>query len=345
MWARSFWDEHQGDGSPHSKAVAETNLAFLVHDEIKWSTFADVIDAATHDWLQALPDEVLNALATRQTDKFESAIEKYVEAVGWPNGDAEALTDIQRYLGIGDWAEVITSDTNEYLVREDRDPDEDIYARNHGNRWHARPRNWWQNGANQIADRILFLTTETVPTAVAEKAHPGIYVVELNADRMPRDSIETEIARGVNSQKLEILCALRLRELKVETGMPWSAVSNKAPLQGVITHAKARGANGLIGRNVLQTCTYAAPADYDLHQALNAWTGRRDLVSWRHIDEINQSAGRNLGFRHQDNVRHILLINRRLYQTLIITGAFSGLRYDLVVKSDNDQRKNATKKA
>ena len=107
-----------------------------------------------------------------------------------------------------------------------------------------------------------------------------------------------------------------------------------------MTHAKARGANALIGCNVLQTCTYLSPGEYDLHQALNAWTGRTDLVSFRHIDEINQSAGRNLGFRRTDDARHILLINLRLYDTFILTGAFAGLRYDISLQVANQQRKN-----
>src|SRR5215212_2688053 len=59
------------------------------------------------------------------------------------------------------------------------------------------------------------------------------------------------------------------------------------------------------------------PDEYERLQALNAWTGRSDLVGLRHIDEFNQSAGRNLGFRKRGEVRHVLLVNRRLFGLLM----------------------------
>ncbi len=59
-----------------------------------------------------------------------------------------------------------------------------------------------------------------------------------------------------------------------------------------MTHASARGSNELIGKNVVQTMTWMTPGEYEALQALNAWTGRGDLVGLRHIDEFNQTAGR-----------------------------------------------------
>ncbi len=73
-------------------------------------------------------------------------------------------------------------------------------------------------------------------------------------------------------------------------------VSNKVSmLADTMPHVTARGSNDLIGRNVLQTMTFMTPDEYERLQALNAWTGRSDLVGLRHIDEFNQTAGRNLG--------------------------------------------------
>ena len=53
-----------------------------------------------------------------------------------------------------------------------------------------------------------------------------------------------------------------------------------------------------------------------------------EFRSWPDEKSYSRNIG-NLGFRHVPGVRHILLINRRLYDTLCLTDAFAGLRYDL----------------
>ena len=86
------------------------------------------------------------------------------------------------------------------------------------------------------------------------------------------------------------------------------------------------------------------PSQYERLQVLNAWTGRSDLVGLHHIDEFNQSAGRNLGFRYQEGVTHTLLINRSLFGLLTTTGVLSHSRYVWQPHLDKDQR-HAAKKA
>ena len=72
---------------------------------------------------------------------------------------------------------------------------------------------------------------------------------------------------------------------------------------------------------------------------MNAWTGRSDLVGLRHIDEFNQSADRNLGFRKQGDVKHVLLVNRRLFELLMGgAGVLGRTRYDLRLHLDRNQR-------
>ena len=266
-------------------------------------------------------------------------MDSHVEEVAWPNGEAIRAEDVARYLPLVGWNEVMTADTGEYLLRNGNDAEQDIYRQRHGRKWFARSRRWWRDNFVPVANRIVFLTTESVPVAIAEKAHPNIYLVELTADKMARNTIETWPEKSVNSGKLAERCSAAIAELKSETGEQWFAISNKA--KGVATtHASARGANSFIGKNVVQTCTFMAADDYETHQALNAWAGRDDLVSKRHVDEINQTAGRNLGFRYRAGVRHILLINLTLYTTFLVTKHLSGLRYDLVAQATNQTRKN-----
>ncbi len=110
-------------------------------------------------------------------------------------------------------------------------------------------------------------------------------------------------------------------------------------MTGTMPHVTARGSNDLIGRNVLSTMTFMTPDEYEKLQALNAWTGRSDLVGLRHIDEFNQTAGRNLGYRKQGDVKHVVLVNRRLFGLLMGGGEpLKRSRYDFRLHMDKNQR-------
>ena len=74
-------------------------------------------------------------------------------------------------------------------------------------------------------------------------------------------------------------------------------------LTETMPHVVARGSNDLMEKNILQTMTFMTPDEYEKLQALNAWIGRSDLVGLRHIDEFNQTAGRNLGFRKRGDTK------------------------------------------
>ena len=104
-----------------------------------------------------------------------------------------------------------------------------------------------------------------------------------------------------------------------------------------MTHARARGSNNLIGRDVIQTMAFMSPAEYERVQAINAWAGRSDACLLRHVDEFNQTAGRNMGFRGREGSQHHLLVNPRLF-ALIMEGALGRSRYDLRLHMDKGQR-------
>jgi len=114
-----------------------------------------------------------------------------------------------------------------------------------------------------------------------------------------------------------------------------------------MTHVGARGSNALKGLDILQTMTWMTAFEYEQLQALNAWTGRNDLVGLRHIDEFNQTCGRNLGFRHRGDARHTLLVNLRLLDVLLDHHAdvLGRARYGLCLHMDSDQRYESTGRA
>jgi hypothetical protein len=167
-------------------------------------------------------------------------------------------------------------------------------------------------------------------------ADPSWSIFELETPNVPRDSVETHACRYVTGSRLPTVC----REWRENhPADDFFVISNKvASMEATMSHAAARGSNDLIGKNVLQTMTFMTPDEYERLQALNAWTGRSDLVGLRHIDEFNQTAGRNLGFRKQGDVKHVLLVNRRLFGLLIGGEPLKRSRYDFRLYLDKNQR-------
>ncbi|HJE25518.1 MAG TPA: hypothetical protein K8W01_17850, partial [Methylorubrum populi] len=156
--------------------------------------------------------------------------------------------------------------------------------------------------------------------------------------RIQRDVVDVHAHRSVRGDNLATRCA-EFREARPTQS--FAIISNRvAMLEDTITHMAARGSNALIGRNILQTMTFMTPDEYEQMQALNAWTGRRDLVGLRHVDEFNQSAGRNLGFRRRGNVEHHLLVNRRLFELLATSSAqvLGRARYEMRLHVDRQDR-------
>lgn len=253
--------------------------------------------------------------------------------------------------GLGSWDHVVTTDSREYGVRypkandnaesEDEIGFRDMYAARHGRDWRVVSKGWWSG----VADRVILLTTEAVPTEVARTADPDMVVFELEAPKARRDYVDVYADRSVCGDNLARLCADFRAARPAES---WFIVSNRVKtLTDTMTHASARGSNALIGRDILQTMTWMTAFEYEQLQALNAWTGRNDLVGMRHIDEFNQTAGRNLGFRHQGDARHTLLVNLRLLKILLEhhAGVLGRARYGLRLHMDADQRYEATGRA
>ncbi len=163
-------------------------------------------------------------------------------------------------------------------------------------------------------------------------------IFELETPLVPRDPVDVHPSRFVRGDNLATLCQ-EFRDDHPDDD--YFVISNRAKMMTeTMSHMVARGSNELIGRNIVQTMTFMTPDEYERLQALNAWTGRSDLVGLRHIDEFNQTAGRNLGFRKRGDAKHVLLVNRRLFNLLMEagTGVLARSRYRMRLRLDRDQR-------
>ena len=207
------------------------------------------------------------------------------------------------------------------------------YAQNLDRSWCIMDRLWPLESAN----KVMVLTTEVVPMTVARASHMvGWETYDLDTPLIPRDTVETHPTRGVTGDNLALLVA----EFQ-EDHPGWEVISNRvAHIAGTITHASAKGSNLMIGKNVIQTMAFMPPPQFEYLEALNAWCGTDFLVRQKHVDEFNQSAGRNLGFRKRGEARHMLAINRRLFG-LLVGGPKARMRYMMSIAITTHDRRRA----
>ena len=74
---------------------------------------------------------------------------------------------------------------------------------------------------------------------------------------------------------------------------------------------------------------------------INRVFGLNAAIRLRHVDEINQTAGRNLGFRHDGSVEHHLVIGWSLYGE-IERVLYAECRYELTLIEDAERRRRNT---
>lgn len=327
MWAPSYW---ASDADERTKVCrAETRLSMVVHDEVQKSTFVEAISDETKTWIDGLRDAQSSPWNDLSFCEQETAFRDF------PKSKPLSI-DYHRALALAglDFDQLVTvQDTGEYA---DQFGTRDIYFARHGRRWWMSPRKWW----NDIdAQRVVFLTTEEVPTALAQKADPGIRVIRLDAECLPRHIVDVHTNRSVTAANLQ----KQVDEWRDGHGEEWFPISNKLNQTGEGTnHARAKGSNEFGGRKIVQTMTFLSADEYEELQALNAYCGRSDLVLLRHIDEFNQTAGRNLGFRHQPGAEHALLVSHKLFGRLVPKLGYS--RYNLCLHLDAEKRREFKRK-
>ncbi|MGK7871573.1 hypothetical protein [Falsiroseomonas sp. E2-1-a20] len=342
MWARSFWEDAHNEAERRERAFRETALGLAVHDEVRVESIVEMQPLEVLQWVKRACEAHEPARGRVGIDRQHAAFQAFVRESGPPTIGTEvwelSFDDFRRMASaaFGAWTQVTTRSSGEYEVEQEAeaggDGDRpDIYAARHGRVWAIQPRMWW----NGLAIHVIALTTEALPTAVARRADPSWSVFELDAPSPDRGDLQVHAVRGVTARNLSRLC----EEWRDRLDLPgaWVVSNRVASLSNSMSHARARGSNELIGTDIIQTMAFMSPDEYERVQALNAWMRRSDACLLRHIDELNQTSGRNLGFRGRAGCQNHLLVNPRLF-ALLLEGAVIHSRYGLVLHLDRGQR-------
>lgn len=307
MFSAAYWSDDQTN--VFNRCREDTKIGILIHDEVAATDLITMTPMETVEWIKLLHRDT-SAWASSTgalVDRYQSyqAVKRYAPT-------KLTFADALRLSAVKEWDDTVTTAyNNEY----DEPREGDIYAAVAGNDWNIKKAEWFNTAATTIV-----LTTESVPTIIARKFSDDWNVIELDTPHIARDSVTTNVYDRLTSDKLVTVVTDESAKFKAKTGKELLCISNKA--KGVLnttTHKTAKGSNHYIGKPVLQTMTLVPPPQYEVGEVLNAYVDRTDMVMLAHLDEFNQTAGRNLGFRLQTGAEHHLVINRALYMHLART--------------------------
>lgn len=330
MFSAAFWGADKTN--LFNRCREDTALGILIHDEITASNLITMVPQATREWVERLrlDSSAWASSAGSLLDRWTS-----FNSVSAVSPAPVTFNEASKLAAVTSWdSTVVTAYSGEYgEPRED-----DIYAATAGNEWSIKRADWFKTARTTIV-----LTTEAVPTALARHLGDPWVVTELDTPFLNRDTVRTRLFDRLTSAKLADVVATERETYQAATGAELQCISNKAAtVAQTTTHKTAKGSNAYIGKPVLQTMVMVPPAQYEIGEVLNALTGRTDMVMLAHLDEFNQSAGRNLGFRFRPGAEHHLVINRRLY-LLLANSCLARSRYQMEPVVGRHDRRAASK--
>ncbi len=336
MLSPAFWDATLDPKAQRQRAREDTALAVLIHDEVSKDNLVRIDTAEACQWVEDLavmphPEGGRKKLwpkgapMTRLLDGYTSFAKLNPAPEGVTFEEAVAIREVPA----NGWDRVTSKDSGEYgTYVASNNPDwRDIYGETAGRDWRIHVKAW----PTTSAAKVLILTTEAVPTAIIRKIGKPWTVTELDTPKIARDVTEVRPSREVISRNLHALVREVRQDHLKETGRQLWGIGNKmSDLVQTETHHTAKGSNGYISEDIVQTMALLPPEEYARLEALNAWCGRDDLIRLHHLDQFNQTAGRNLGFRAPRSgpkPAHIVLINKRLFEAL--TPLLKFARYEM----------------
>jgi hypothetical protein len=120
--------------------------------------------------------------------------------------------------------------------------------------------------------------------------------------------------------------------------------NSSAGLDDAMNHMVARGRNDLTEMDIVQFQHFKHPGEWERLEVLNAYLGVDFCVRLSHIDQFNQSAGRNCGFRGGRGKKHWVVVSPSLWP-LLREAMCQFSRYGLVLSQTAQQAKDQKRAA
>lgn len=207
--------------------------------------------------------------------------------------------------------DAIPVDTSRELPFDDQ---KGMYAKTRGDLVYLKPREWWTEFPH-----VVLLTTEQLPTEIvrgldakaAEKCtDDGFQILEFDLpERNGVVFLETNhLCKKKTLPRLEAYYRRRNPEIQV--------ISDMMSDPDVRTHYAAKGRNDISDRDIAAFYTALDPQQYRELAAINAYFDLRCAVRLVYADRVNQTSGRNCGFRGGNGKEHVAVMSVRLRRWL-----------------------------
>jgi hypothetical protein len=194
-----------------------------------------------------------------------------------------------------------------------RDNKEDgIYRKLHGNRFYIGPQDWFR------PYEWTFLTTERLVANTIQTAYrrigknllylilddlPGIYPLHLPVVFDPRAS-----SRDAAALANEII-AQNSKATVIGNGI-------RAVPKNAMTFQRAKGDNSLTEQDIYVILTFVSPEQFVELNVLGQWINEPEVIALHYAGLINQSVGRNTGFRQKEGTQTAVVISQGLFRML-----------------------------
>jgi hypothetical protein len=185
-----------------------------------------------------------------------------------------------------------------------------MYQPMHRSNFVYHKRFWWKG----LARHTFMLTTEHLPTNMYRSAtsdDPSAAIYDISIGVHPHGVAEVKTMATLPSTENHTL-ALDLREDRPDLFV----VANKvADIERSLSPFSAKGVNHLADEDILQIMNFIDPSEYARLQTINVVYGLGNAIRLRHIDQFNQTAGRNLGCRYRGKA-HLACMPSELWKFL-----------------------------
>lgn len=193
-----------------------------------------------------------------------------------------------------------------------------MYAQTHGDLVYVKQRAWWN-----WFGYVVMLTTEQLPTEIIRKIDKSarqtrtgdrddrFVVLEFDLPGEHQDVVYLEpnrLCKKATLGELERLYRERYPEIQV--------VSDMLDQPEVRTHYSTRGMNDLSEKDIIAFYTAIDPQQFWELAAINSAFDLRCAVRLTYVDRLNQTTGRNRGYRGGHDREHIAVMSLRLKRWL-----------------------------
>lgn len=330
---RDFFKTPQED---YWKLRDDTELRVAIHDELDWSHFVHLQPHQDVLWCQQMFDR--DPVWSSPYPDLAEAFQSWQSEVGSVPGkvEFEIAFDIRR-KGFDAKVNVGVGPVERYGVYENGEP-WPMYQEAHQHRYCYVKRSWWRC----LAQKTLLLTTEALPMALFQQSiseDDDAIIFDGSCLSAATGKIEVYRLNTVQSKKNE----KTIKTMRDHLDRPELRViaNGTASVPNTITYVSAKGRNDLADEDLLQIANFAAPlGEYDVLQVINRVYGINNAIRLRHVDLVNQAAGRNQGYRDTGrSYRHWLVISTALWD-FILPELLLWSRYAIATIEDAETRRD-----